>query len=111
MSVISLNKIQEVLPEFIDSRLMPTAPSHVKWILGGSTFLILRQSDNILNQYLPLMRNIGLVNEHNQLDIELTKGFIRSAFSKEEKITVFNFSFNKEDGETLINILERHKDA
>ena len=50
MSVISLSKIQNVLPEFIDTRLMPSAPSHIKWILGGSTFIILRRADDLIDQ-------------------------------------------------------------
>lgn len=111
MSVISLNKIHKVLPEFVDTRLMPTAPSHVKWMLGGSVFLILRQADDMINQYLPVMKSIGLVNNNNQLDIELTKGFLNSAFSKEEKIGFFNFTFDKSDSEALIDIMERNKDA
>lgn len=110
MSVISLSKIQNVLPEFVDSRLIPNAPSTMKCILGGSTFLILRQSDNIINQYLPMMKSMGLVNDNNQLDIELAKGFINSAFSKSGNVTIFNFTFNKEDGEALVGILEKYKD-
>lgn len=111
MSVISLSKIQNVLPEFVDTRLMPTAPSHVKWMLGGGTFLVLRQADSMISEYLPLMKSIGLVNEYNQLDIDLTRGFLESAFAKEEKIKIFNFSFDKVDAESLINILEKYKDA
>jgi hypothetical protein len=35
MAYISLTKLQNVVPEFIDSRLMPSAPPAMKWILGG----------------------------------------------------------------------------
>lgn len=111
MSVISLSKIQNVLPEFVDTRLMPTAPSAMKWILGGSTFLILRQSDAMISQYLPTMKAVGLVNENNQLDIELTKGFINSAFEKSGNVTMYGFTFDKTDGEALIGILEKYKDS
>lgn len=110
MSVISLSKIQNVLPEFVDTRLMPSAPTTMKWILGGSTFLILRQADNMINQYLPMMKTAGLVNDKNQLDIELTKGFINSAFDKSGNVTLFGFTFDKTDGEALIGILEKYKD-
>lgn len=111
MSVISLSKIQNVLPEFIDTRLMPTAPSAMKWVLGGSTFLILRRSDAIIAQYLPTMKAVGLVNENNQLDIELTKGFLNSAFEKSGNVTMFGFTFDKTDGEALVGILEKYKDS
>lgn len=110
MSVISLSKIQNVLPEFVDTRLMPSAPSAMKWILGGSTFLILRRADAIIAQYLPMMKMAGLVNGNNQLDIELTKGFLNSAFDKSGNITMYGFTFDKTDGEALIGILEKYKD-
>lgn len=110
MARISLSKIQNVLPEFIDTRLMPSAPTAMKWVLGGSTFLILRQTDTIIAQYLPMMKTAGLVNDQNQLDIELAKGFINSAFEKSGTVPMFGFNFDKSDGEALIGILEKYKD-
>lgn len=111
MSVISLSKIQNVLPEFVDTRLMPSAPSHIKWILGGSTFIILRRADDMIAQYLPMMKSLGMVNDQNQLDIELAKGFINSAFDKSGIVPLFGFNFDKTDGEALIGILEKYKDS
>lgn len=111
MSLISLSKLQNVLPEFIDTRLMPSAPSHIKWILGGSTFIILRRADDLIAQYLPMMKSFGLVNDQNQLDIELAKGFINSGFDKSGIVPLFGFNFDKTDGEALVGILEKYKDS
>lgn len=111
MSVISLSKIQNVLPEFVDTRLIPSAPSHIKWLLGGSTFIILRQADAMIAQYLPMMKSLGLVNDQNQLDIEMAKGFINSAFDKSGNVPLFGFNFDKSDGEAFIGILEKYKDG
>ena len=110
MSVISLSKIQNVLPEFVDTRLIPSAPSTMRWILGGGTFLVLRQADTMINQYLPMIKSLGLVNDNNQLDIELTKGFINSAFDKSGVINLLGFNFDKSDGEALIGTMEKYKD-
>lgn len=109
MSVISLSN-QNVLPEFVDTRLMPSAPTPMKWVLGGSTFLILSRADAIIAQYLPMMKMADLVNDNNQLDIQLTKGFINSAFAKSGNITLYGFTFDKSDGQALIGILEKYKD-
>lgn len=111
MSVISLNKVQNVLPEFIDTRLAPTAPTWLKWVLGGGIPFILQQADNIINQYTPTLKLLGLVNEHNQLDIEATKSFMNAAFSKQEKVDYLNFIFDKQDGDALIGIMEKYRDA
>lgn len=62
---ISLSKISQVLPEFVDTRLMPSAPSTMKWILGGSTFLILHQADTLIGKYLPMLKQVGIVDENN----------------------------------------------
>ena len=100
---ISLSKISQVLPEFVDTRLMPSAPSTMKWILGGSTFLVLHQADTLIGKYLPMLKQVGIVDENNKVDIEVAKGFINSAFDK-------SFKFDKSDGEALINIMEKYKD-
>lgn len=110
MSVISLSKLQNVIPEFIDSRLIPSAPSTMKWILGGATFVILKRLDDIVAQYSPMMKTMGLLNDNNQIDIDIAKGFINSAFEKSGRVTVFNFTFDKTDGEALIGILEKYQD-
>lgn len=110
MSVISLSKLQNVIPEFIDSRLVPSAPSTMKWILGGATFVILKRLDDIVAQYSPMMKTMGLLNDNNQIDIDIAKGFINSAFEKSGRVTVFNFTFDKTDGEALIGILEKYQD-
>lgn len=111
MSLISLSKVQNVLPEFIDTRLIPSAPSHVKWVLGGATFVILRKVDNIVNDYTPLLRKFDLINDNNQLDIELTRSFINYAFTKCDTVELFGFKFNCQDGDALIGILEKYKDV
>lgn len=57
------------------------------------------------------MKSFGLVNDQNQLDIELARGFINSAFDKSGIVPLFGFNFDKTDGEALIGILEKYKDS
>ena len=111
MAVISLNKFQQVLIEFVDQRLIPSAPPLMKWTLGGMTFLINRQADSMINQYLPMLRSLGLVNEQNQLDIDLARGFLNSAFSKSERVTFQGITLDAQEGEALIAIMEKYKDV
>lgn len=105
-----LSKISQVLPEFVDTRLMPSAPSTMKWILGGSTFLILHQADTLIGKYLPMLKQVGIVDENNKVDIEVAKGFINSAFDKSGTVEYLGFKFDKSDGEALINIMEKYND-
>lgn len=110
MSWISLNKLQNIIPEFVDERLIPSAPPVIKWLLGGSTFLVLQKLDEMIKQYAPMLKQLGLINEKNQLDIDRTKGFINSAFNKSGQVTLYGFTFNSSDGEFLVNLLEKYKD-
>lgn len=107
---ISLSKVSKVLPEFVDTRLMPSAPSTMKWILGGGTFLVLHQADTLIGKYLPMLKQVGIVDENNRLDIDVAKGFINSAFDKSGAVEYLGFKFDKSDGEALINIMEKYKD-
>lgn len=100
---ISLSKISQVLPEFVDTRLMPSAPSTMKWLLGGSTFLILHQADTLIGKYLPVLKQVGIVDENNKVDIEVAKGFINSAFDKSGTVEYLGFKFDKSDGKIKSN--------
>lgn len=72
--------------------------------------MILHRADAILGQYLPMLKQVGLVDEDQKLDIELAKGFINSAFNKSGTVEYLGFKFDKSDGEALVNLLEKYKD-
>lgn len=61
---------------------MPSAPSTMKGILGGSTFLILHQADTLIGKYLPMLKQVGVINENNKVDIEVAKGFTHSNYRR-----------------------------
>lgn len=79
-------------------------------LLGGSTFLILHQADTLIGKYLPMLKQVGIVDENNKVDIDVAKGFINSAFDKSGAVEYLGFKFDKSDGEALINIMEKYKD-
>lgn len=79
-------------------------------LLWQSTFLILHQADTLIGKYLPMLKQVGIVDENNKVDIEVAKGFINSAFDKSGTVEYLGFKFDKSDGEALINIMEKYKD-
>lgn len=110
MAKISLSKVQNVVPEFVNTRLMPAAPTMVQWVLGGSTVIILQNIDKFIGKYVPMLKEIGMVNEYNQLDIDKAKEFINGGFNATNIITIFGFNITREDGDALIGIMDRYKD-
>ena len=110
MAKISLTKIQNVLPQFVDSRLMPSAPPYMKFLLGGAVPVVLKQSQLIIKQYQPLLKSFGIVDDQHRLDIDKAKDFINAGFSKSGSIPFMGFIIDKTDGEALIGILEKYRD-
>lgn len=111
MSVISLNKLHQVANEFVVQRLIPNAPnSFEKWKLGGMTFLMPRIVDSMLVEYKPTLISYNLINERDQLDIELVKGFLKTAFSYSDKVTIKDFTLDSQEGDILVATMERYKD-
>lgn len=106
---LSLNKLQNVLLEFVEAKLLPVAPPLMKFMIGGAIPVVLNQVDSLLTKYLPLLETLGMINS-NRLDVDKASDFIRGGFSKTEKVTLWNFTFDKNDGEYLIGLLEKYKD-
>lgn len=71
---------------------------------------ILHQADTLIGKYLPMLKQVGIVDENNKVDIEVAKGFINSAFDKSGTVEYLGFKFDKSDGEALINIMKKYKD-
>lgn len=67
-------------------------------------------TDTLIGKYLPMLKQIGIVDENNKVDIDVAKGFINSAFDKSGTVEYLGFKFDKSDGEALINIMEKYKD-
>lgn len=110
MTTANLNKLSKVIPEFVDERLMPSAPAAIKFILGGVTLTVLSNLDQYIKQYSPMLKAIQIVDEQNGINIEKLKTFINAGFEKSGNVPLYGFIFTPEDGNALIAILEKYKD-
>ena len=110
MSLISVSKLQNIIPEFVDAKLIPSAPSKVKWFLGGATYLVIGKAEELVQNNAQVLKTLGILNDNNQLDIDKIKGFLNSAFNKSSKVEMYGFTFDSSDGEFLTNLLEKYKD-
>ena len=48
----SIDKLPNIITEFVDNKLIPSSPGSMKWVLGGITYLVLNREQEILNKYL-----------------------------------------------------------
>lgn len=103
--MISLDKIPAIAGEFIDTRLIPNAPSTVKWLLGGASFIIASR----YTEAIPLMKTMGLVDvSTSTINLEMAKGALKAAFEKQPTVEYYGFKFDKADGDALIAIMEKY---
>lgn len=72
--------------------------------------MILHQADTLINKYLPMLKQLGIVDEDHKVDIEMARGFLTSAFDKSGVVEYLGFRFDNSDGEALVNIMEKYKD-
>lgn len=106
MSVISITKAGNVIPEFIEQRLMPSAPPAIKFLLGASLPFVIRKAEG----FAPELRMLGLADEQNRIDLDRAREFLAGGFSKTESLTAFGFTFTREDGDALLGIMDKYKD-
>lgn len=111
MSTIDLSKVYlNVIPEFIDTRLLPSAPSPLKFIIGGATPLIISKIDDLVKPYLGTLKVLGVIDENNKLDIDKANVFINNGFNKSGKFEYMGFLFSKDDGQSFVGLLNKYKD-
>lgn len=106
---LSLNKLQNVLLEFVETKMLPVAPPLVKFMIGGAIPVALGSLDKMIAQYRPMLETLDIIDP-TRLNIDKASEFIRGGFSKTDKINIYNFTFDKNDGEYLIGLLEKYKD-
>lgn len=110
MSVFSLGKLQNVLPEFVETRMLPVAPPTVQWMLAGLTPLVMQNLGGMVDKYKPTLKALGMLDEQDRLDLEKTRQVFDAGFSKCEKVPLLGFNFDRTDGEALLGILDKYKD-
>lgn len=106
--MITIEQLQVILAKFLDERVLTAVPednSLLKWSLAGSSVLILNRVDD----YTPILKQLGIINNSNLLDPEKVKVFITKAFEKQPEVKInllgVPFIFNKEDGEYLLTLI------
>ena len=116
-SMISFNSVQGSLANFIDERIISSIPedkSFIKWILSGSSVLVLNNLQGMLNKYVPILKEFGIMDEAKNVDIDQVKLFLDNAFKKQPILTIpimsVPFKFDESDGKALIDILNRYRE-
>lgn len=111
-TLVNLSKLPKVLIDFIDTRLMPNAPSYMQFLLGGSTPLLLSRKDIIVEQLKPLGKSLGIVDTTGtNINVDILEEFLKEGFSKANgRVYWSGFIFTPEDGDALIALLKHEEE-
>ena len=102
---IAVGNVQRVVTEYFDSVIMPSAmqagglKALTVGFVGG---LVSRQTPQMVDQYLPTARALGLVDEQGLLDVDLAFEEAEKALSK-SPVVVAGYRVDRED---LVKILD-----
>lgn len=115
MSTIDLSSVQAALADFVDQRVLPgiaDSNSLLKWAVGGTSVIVLSRLEKIVQDNLPMLKSLGIVNESGHFDMDVAARFLEGAFARQEefKLSILGtpFIFDKTDGEALIKLLRQH---
>lgn len=107
---ISLTKTPNIMTEFVEERLIPVSPPSMKFVLGGALPWALTKVDSFIAQHMPTLKRLGLVDESGRIDMDVAKKFINDGFDKSGNIPFFGFILTRQDGEALLDIMEKYHD-
>ena len=71
---------------------------------------MLTQFDDLIEKHKPVLQSLGILNESGNVDVDKTEAFIKAAFASQPTVRIsamgVNITFDKSDGDALINILK-----
>lgn len=105
-----VGKMSEVVAEFIDKVIFPTVNASSG--LGGFAVgfvggLAVRQTPQMVEQYLPLGKALGVVDENNCIDVNLAYEEASKAIKK-APLMIGNIRLNQDDLAVLRDIMNRY---
>lgn len=107
---IATGNIPAVIAEYFDSVIMPSAQmaggvkAFTVGFIGG---LVSRQAPQMVDQYTPMARALGLVNNENMLDIDMAYEEASKALSK-TPLVVAGYRADQEDLNRIRDIARKY---
>jgi hypothetical protein len=107
---IATGNIPSIVTEYFDSVIMPSAmqagglKAFTVGFVGG---LVSRQTPAMVEQYLPMAKALGLVDEQGYLNIDLAFEEAEKALSK-SPVVVAGYRVDREDLVKILEISRKH---
>ncbi len=107
---VPVGDIPQVITEYADACILPAAAK-----LGGATpfvvslvaGLVARNAPLVIQQYTPLLKSIGLMDNENRVDADVLYEEAVKALEK-NPVTIGGYRPDRGDLDTLLEIMKRH---
>lgn len=115
MSVISVSKLRNIIPAFIDNQILPNITTDWKrFAIGGATGVVMLRFDNFVADLAPKGRSMQVLTQDGKLDIAVVKAFLDGGFKASPTVQMpapLNLVvFDQPDADAFIRMLEENKD-
>lgn len=105
-----IGNAQQVVAEFFESVILPAASAAggmAPFIAGMAGGLITRRTPQMIEEYLPVLKSLGLVDCDNRLDIDLLYEEASKSIEK-SPVVVGGYHVDRADIDKLKAIMERY---
>lgn len=107
---MSIDYLPTVVGEFFDSVLVPSAQSKggmLAFSIGFLGGLTRRNTAQMVQEYLPLAKSLGVVDEQGMIDVDTLYSEASAAMEK-GRPTFFGYTFDQSDLDKLRDLMHKH---
>lgn len=107
---VAVGYVPQIIAEYFDNVLMPTAlqsgglRAFSVGFLGG---VVSRNSAAMVEQYLPMAKSVGMVDEHNCINLDLVYEEASKALQK-APVVISGYRVDQSDLDNLLNISRKY---
>ena len=105
---ISTSDIPAIIGQYVDSEVAPIASGMQKFGAYSLVFVIQNKIKDIIDQYGPTMKMIGIMDDEQMLDMDAAREMASFAMQKAHKVNVLGFIMDKHDIDSLYTISQRY---
>lgn len=107
--MISLSSLEIAIMTYIKEVLATQAEGINKFLLYTLVGLKGLNFEFLYSKYLPILKQVGIVNDNSEIDIDNLISAMHSAFKQMDKVELFGIRFNEDDLTALESYIKKNK--
>lgn len=105
---IAYTDIPLIMGEYLDSAYAPKASFNQKAFAYGLQFIATYRLPYFMENYEPIMKMAGVLNEDGLIDIDLANNIAKYAIEKSGKVELWGYFMDSSDIELIYSIAKKY---